>query len=474
MTARALVWFRQDLRCSDNPALISACNQHSHVLPVYIFDEQTLPIGDAQKWWLHHSLYSLKKSLNAQGLTLILRRGDPSNILSQLINQHDISTVYWNRCYEPAAIERDRLIKQALKEKGIQVTSSNASLLNEPCEIKNKQGDYFKVFTPLWKACLARMQVRSEMPACPPVESIESNCELLDDWNLLPKKINWAAEFHHYWEPGEVGAHKKLNQFLDLVLNSYKGNRDLPALLATSRLSPHLHFGEISPWQIQRAVEYAKIDPTTNLDSAQHFMAEIGWREFSYHLLFHFPELSTANFKKEFDNYPWQHDEIKFTCWKRGQTGYPIVDAGMRELWKTGYMHNRARMIVASFLTKDLLIDWRHGAEWFWSTLLDADLANNSASWQWVAGSGADAAPYFRIFNPVLQSEKFDPDGTYIRRWVPELATVDKKWIHAPWQAPKDDLGIEIGNHYPNPIVAHHEARAAALKNYQHLRVIKG
>lgn len=462
----ALVWFRQDLRCHDNPAFTSACNQHQFVIPLYLYDKQTLPLIGAQKWWAHHSLSALEKKLQEHDLHLVLRRGNASELLAQLVSDYGIDAVYWNRCYEPAAIARDKSIKEMLKNKGVSVTSSNGSLLNEPWEIKNKTGGYFKVFTPFWKHCLQKNSVPQPLANHGNPQSIDVPGDRLDEWNLLPK-INWAAEFDQHWQPGEEGAQRKLDAFIDNHLQGYKDTRDFPALDATSKLSPHLHFGEISPWQIQRAVDLAALNKEIDLGSVERFLSELGWREFSYHLLYHFPALAEANFKAQFDAFSWNNDADLLTRWQRGLTGFPIVDAGMRELWKTGYMHNRVRMIVASFLIKDLLIDWRLGAAWFLTTLVDADLANNSASWQWVAGSGADAAPYFRIFNPVLQSEKFDRHGEYIRRWVPELANVSEKWIHRPWCAPQAELGLTIGKEYPAPIIDHAKARALALMNYQ-------
>lgn len=466
----ALVWFRQDLRCNDNPAFAAAYNHHAHVIPLYIQDEQTLKLGGAQHWWLHHSLLALEKKLLHLGLRLILRSGDALEVLSQLIAQHHIEAVYWNRCYEPASIHRDQTIKATLRQQGTRVISSNGSLMNEPWAIKNKSGGFFKVFTPYWRHCL-QQQVTSQpillhnTPSTPEILSNE-----LKDWNLLPKRINWAAEFGSHWQPGEDGAQKKLHYFISHHLKHYKTSRDIPAQDATSKLSPHLHFGELSPWHVWRTIQLAMLDKDCDVASAERFLSEIGWREFSYHLLYHVPTLPEANFKTQFDAFPWKEDPALLKSWQNGCTGYPIVDAGMRELWATGYMHNRVRMITASFLTKDLLIDWRHGAAWFLDTLVDADLASNSASWQWVSGCGADAAPYFRIFNPVLQGEKFDPQGEYIRRWVPELQKVPHRWIHQPWAAPNNELGLLLGKDYPMPIVDHNKARSLALLHYQTIK----
>ncbi|QEY51885.1 cryptochrome/photolyase family protein [Legionella longbeachae] len=464
----ALVWFRFDLRLNDNPAFIEACSHHQFVIPLYIYDEKNSVLGGAQAWWLYHSLTSLSNSLAQRGLNLILRKGDPLEIILDLAKTVSISSVYWNRCYEPVAISRDKEIKATLLERGIDVHSSNGSLLHEPWTIRNKSGDYFKVFTPYWKHCKQLINIQRPMNLEHRPVGVEVQSELLNDWKLLPT-INWAARFSEYWIPGEGGAQQKLKEFIEHHLNGYKNNRDFPIKNATSRLSPHLHFGEISPWTILRAIELAKLNPNCDLASAEHFLSELGWREFSVYLLYHFPKLPSENFRNEFDAFPWHNDEKLLSYWRRGLTGYPIIDAGMRELWATGYMHNRVRMIAASFLTKGLLIDWRLGADWFLDTLVDADLANNSASWQWVAGCGADAAPYFRIFNPVLQSQKFDADGSYIRHWVPELSQLDSQSIHAPWGS----VGSErfyLNTKYPKPIIDHHEARTRALNYYNQLK----
>ena len=456
----ALVWFRQDLRITDNPAFISACQNHDIVIPLYIYDKKSSLLGQAQEWWLHHSLEALNSSLNTHGLTLILRQGDPFDILLELTERLAINSIYWNRCYEPEAIARDTNIKAAFIQKDVSVNSFNGSLLNEPWTIKNGSGDYFKVFTPYWRKCLQNIHAPSLVtPKSPNSTALES--EDLHTWNLLPKSPNWASGFSDYWEPGELGAQKRLTTFIEDNLKGYQIERDHPAKDSTSRLSPHLHFGEISPWAIWRAVELAKLDPKCDLVSAARFLSELGWREFSYHLLYHVPTLPHENFKPKFNAFPWNTATSDLKRWQTGTTGYPLIDAGMRELWATGYMHNRVRMIAASFLTKHLLIDWRHGADWFLHTLVDADLANNSAGWQWVAGCGADAAPYFRIFNPILQSQKFDADGAYIRKWVPELRHLTNKTIHTPWLA--NNLSQAT---YPPPIIDHNEARTRALRYY--------
>lgn len=464
----AIVWFRQDLRCRSNPALAEACTNHQFIIPLYIYDPKS--IGAAQNWWLHYSLLALEKELKKLNLNLCLQQGQALSVLKELIKMHGVDAIYWNRCYEPDAIQRDKVIKQELKTQALDVNSFNGSLLNEPWTVKNKSDNYFKVFTPFWKQAMQQIVL-------PEIAALNHACktplvasEHLADWNLLPVKPNWAKGFTPFWEPGELGAAKKLNFFIEQHLQGYKEKRNEPDKMATSRLSPHLHFGEISPWDIWRAIEAEKMHAGCDLRSAEHFLAELGWREFSYYLLYHFPNLPSKNFRQEFDAFPWQEDRELLKLWQKGITGFPIVDAGMRELWHTGYMHNRVRMIVASFLIKDLFIDWRDGAEWFYNTLLDADLASNSASWQWVAGTGADSAPYFRIFNPTLQGEKFDPQGEYIKRWVPELAQVAPKWIHKPWEAPQQSLPITLGKEYPHPIVDHAIARKIALQHYQNIK----
>lgn len=464
----SIVWFRQDLRLMDNPALSAACSASDAILPVYILDKANGPaIGEAQDWWLHHSLHSLSSDLSQKQLALHLKEGQALAVLDELVEQHNISAIYWNRCYEPRVIERDKAIFSYFKEKGITVKSYNGSLLNEPWEIKTKTNDFYKVFTPYWKACLQQLDVASlaEVKRWP--DLIKAGSDRLEDWNLLPSNPDWACGFADFWQAGEQAAHARLEHFLETALSNYDKARDFPAAPGTSHLSPSLHFGEISPKQIWLALQQLMDnEKTIPRRDAERFLAELGWREFSYHLLYHFPTLDNENFNRKFNAFPWQDDEELLRCWQKGQTGYPIVDAGMRELWQTGYMHNRVRMIVASFLTKDLLIPWQKGAQWFFNTLLDADLANNSAGWQWTAGSGADAAPYFRIFNPVTQSERFDPNGEYLKRWLPELENLSGKYLHAPWLAPANQRPSD----YPAPIVDHAEARKYALMAYEKIK----
>jgi len=466
---KTIIWLRNDLRLKDNPALYEAA-EHGIVIPVYIFDNKTQndwKLGGASKWWLHHSLVSLAKDFKKFGINLIIRSGNPKEILGKLLIESVADAIFWNRCYEPDSIKRDTDIKKSLEESGIKVKSFNASLLFEPWEIKNQQGNNYKVFTPFWKHCLSLPQQSEPLsePKFKPTD-IALKSDNIESLQLLPKNPDWSGGLAEKWQPGEAGAILLLNHFLDNSINNYSNGRDIPALGSTSTLSPHLHFGEISPRQIWHAVNFhAEINSSPKeRHNLQKFMAEIGWREFSYNLLYYYPDFATQPFNKKFAYFPWLEDAENLRLWQQGKTGYPIVDAGMRQLWHTGYMHNRVRMIVASFLTKHLMIHWHEGAKWFWDTLVDADLASNSAGWQWVAGCGADAAPYFRIFNPVLQGKKFDPDGEYVRKWVPELANIDRKYIHSPWESPK------IIRNYPSPIVDHAYARDRAMQAYNAIK----
>jgi deoxyribodipyrimidine photo-lyase len=455
----AIYWFRRDLRIQDNLALTEAMGHHEKVILLYSLDTD---IGAAQKWWLHHSLVALQHSLNALGSHLVLVPQLNIEGFEILIQTYAVTAIYWNRRYSEKEMSNDASIKTYFKSKGLTIKSYNGYLLNEPWTIQNQSGSGFKVFTPYWKHCIKTLQ----LPSLPSIDALKPNphppCFDINQAQLLPTKPNWALGFSDYWEPGEKGAHKKLDNFIDNSLRGYATNRDIPPRRATSYLSPHLHFGEIHPARIFQTIQPMHIIPGLEQDMTR-FLAELGWREFSYHLLYHYPKLPSENFNPKFNAFPWHQDDAALKAWQRGETGYPIIDAGMRELWHTGYMHNRVRMIAASFLTKDLFIDWRVGAEWFLYTLLDADPANNSASWQWVAGCGADAAPYFRIFNPTLQSEKFDPNGDYIKTWVPELKNLSPKNIHAPWTS---SLNIQ----YPKPIVEHSKARELALTYYKNLQ----
>ncbi len=470
--APVIVWLRQDLRLADNPALTAAVGSGRPVLIVYVLDDgPSWPMGGASRWWLHGSLAVLGADIEARGGSLTLRRGPAAREIAALAQETRAAEVYWNRCYEPAAVARDTALKKDLTAAGVTVESFNAALLIEPWEVRTGNGGPFKVYSPFWRACRARGVDARPVPAPKFIPSAKAPKSLpLDDLALLPRKPDWAGGMRAAWTPGEAGATVLLAAFLDGALDGYGANRNRPDMVGTSRLSPHLHFGEIGPRQIWRAVETFVEAHGALRGEADKFLSEIGWREFSTHLLFHNPALPEANWKPQFDAFPWEENPDGLEAWKRGRTGYPIVDAGMRELWTTGWMHNRVRMIVASFLIKDLMIHWRVGEAWFWDTLVDADLANNAASWQWVAGSGADAAPYFRIFNPVTQGETYDSEGAYLRRWIPELAALPDKVIHKPWVATPEALsaaGVELGRTYPRPMVDHGEARQRALAAYK-------
>ncbi len=475
----SLVWFRKDLRLSDNPALDAARRRGGEILCLFILDERVegaLPVGGASAWWLHHSLAALALDIERSGGRLILRRGPADLILPEICRETSSEAVFWNRCYEPAAIARDSDLNAALKQDGVTVESFNGSLLHEPWTVKTKAGGDYGVFTPFWKAECALGDPGAVLP--PPdslgyVDGVVS--ERLEDWALLPARPDWASGLRETWTPGEAGARARLDGFLSESAQTYAETRNRPDIEGTSRLSPHLAFGEISP----REIWHIALDRTRRSDGGRlesgvwSFLRELGWRDFNHNLLFHNPDLPLANHNSRFDAFPWQEDGAALALWQRGQTGYPLVDAGMRELWQTGFMHNRVRMVAASFLIKHLMLDWRLGEAWFRDTLVDADLANNVANWQWVAGCGADAAPYFRIFNPIGQGEKFDPDGRYIRRWVPELAKLPDSYMNKPWEAPADLLRqarIELGSTYPEPIVDHAKARARALAAYEEIK----
>jgi deoxyribodipyrimidine photo-lyase len=459
----ALVWFRQDLRLADNPALDAAARA-GPVIALYVLDDETpgsWKIGGASRWWLHHSLETLSAALARRGVPLILRRGKAAQIVPEMVATCDAEAVFWNRCYEPFAIARDASIKAQLTKAGIKAESCNGALLAEPWTIKTQSGGPFRVFTPFWNALRASCQPPAPLAVPPFADQAKAERgDRLEDWGLLPTRPDWAGGLRESWTPGEDGAQAALAHFLQHGLDRYQAKRDQPGVDAVSQLSPHLHWGEISVRQVWRAAE-AHGGP-----EAEAFLRQLGWREFSASLLWQFPKLPEQPMAQQFAAFPWRDDPAGLKAWQRGQTGYPLVDAGMRQLWTTGWMHNRVRLVTASFLIKHLLVPWTAGEAWFWDTLVDADLANNAASWQWVAGSGADAAPYFRIFNPVLQGEKFDPDGAYVRRWVPELARMPDRWLHKPWQAPVDRLaeaGVRLGRTYPHPIVEHDAARERAL-----------
>lgn len=445
----ALVWLRRDLRLTDNAALAAACARHTHVLPIFIWapeEEAPWTPGAASQVWLHHSLAALERALRARGSSLVLRRGPSLDVLLTLARESGACAVYWNRLYEPALVARDARVKAALCAAGLEAESFNGALLAEPWELKTSTGGAYRVFTPFWRALETRLRAARDVghtpqPAPPHILAPRTTPPSLPlaALELLPR-IRWDEALIAHWQPGESGALARLEGFLGGAVGTYRERRDFPTQAATSRLSPHLHFGEISPLTIVARIEAELAgDALRPSSGAEWFLRELAWREFAHHLLYHFPHTAEAPLDERFNSFPWRPREEyagDLRAWQRGATGIPIVDAGMRELWVTGWMHNRVRMIVASLLTKNLLIPWQAGARWFWDTLMDAGLANNTLGWQWTAGCGADAAPYFRMFNPVLQSQKFDPQGLYLKRWLPELRELEGKALHAPWTAP--------------------------------------
>jgi deoxyribodipyrimidine photo-lyase len=503
----AIVWFRNDLRLADNPALHAAARSRRPLVCIYIHDEETPGLrsaGAAARWWLHGSLEALHAALAKHGGHLNILRGASGETLNAIVDHVNAEAIYWNRRYDAGGRQIDDDLETELEQRGIEVETFNGHLLHEPWILKNQSGKPFRVFTAYWRTALKQAAPPAPLPAPRkllfhrPLDMRRSLNVQLAALGLRPAAPDWAGGIHAAWRPDETGAHAHLKRFLARTLSNYATDRDRPDLQGTSRLSPYLTFGNISPRQVwhtaQKAVPARDVTaprwgrhryrgssaaaPVSSRRSAalprqlHKFLAELGWREFNYHVLYHHPDLAARNFQSRFDPLRWRRDRRGLEAWRRGRTGYPIVDAGMRELWTTGWMHNRVRMVAASFLIKHLLIDWRSGERWFWDTLVDADPANNPANWQWVAGTGADAAPYFRIFNPVLQGEKFDPDGDYVRRWVPELAHLPAKLIHKPWTAGAKQLaaaGVRLGETYPHPIVDHHKARLRALRNIKSL-----
>jgi deoxyribodipyrimidine photo-lyase len=477
-----IVWFRNDLRAHDHPALVAAAQTGRPIIPIFILDEDARALGGASRWWLHHSLKSLEKSLGGLGATLLLHRGNSHEILQQLTLHTQATAIYYNKSADPSGVDQENLVAAWAHHQNISVHPCAPSLLIEPWAMTNKSGDPYRVFTPFWKAFLAQGRVAEPLPAPKSLRGFRPPAgvgEPLESWDLLPTHPNWAQEFG-LWTPGEAGARERLQQFFTSGLADYHNHRNRPDLDGTSRLSPHLRWGEISPRQIWFSTQKYAASQGLGYDplkfgstGPEAFLRELGWREFSYNLLYHFPTLPSLPLQPAFARFPWRQDPEALQRWQHGLTGYPIVDAGMRQLWRIGWMHNRVRMIVGSFLVKDLQLPWTLGEDWFWDTLVDADPASNAASWQWVAGCGADAAPYFRVFNPVLQGQKFDPNGDYVRLWVPELARVPTMYLHAPWEAPASVLrqaGVELGTTYPHPIVDHAHARDVALALYASLK----
>ncbi len=471
--APVIVWFRRDLRLADNAALSAAANTDAPVLPLYILDDETpadFRLGGAARWWLHSSLKALDESLGGH---LVLRQGPARKVLESLLDETGASAVHAARGTDPWDAALEESIAALCTEKRAALHLHSGQLLFAPDAIATGGGQPYRVFTPFWKACLAASAPRTPLKAPKLGTFAEAKSESLESLNLLPTKPDWAGGLRAAWDPGETAGRHQLAGFIDDGVAAYANSRDSFEPDATSRLSPHLHFGEISPNQVWHAVRHASDAALAGAHGAQAFLRQIGWREFSHHLLHHFPAMATEPLRPEFADFPWRDDQTALTAWQRGRTGYPIVDAAMRQLWQTGWMPNRTRMIVASFLVKHLLIPWQTGAAWFWDTLVDADLANNAAGWQWVAGCGADAAPYFRVFNPVLQGQKFDAAGDYVRRWVPELASLPGPDIHAPWDAPElllAQAGVALGDTYPRPIVDHAAARARALRAFEQIK----
>ncbi len=468
-TAPVIVWFRQDLRLKDNPALHHAVESGKPVIAVFVLDEASPDVrifGAAQKWWLHHSLEQLKEALAKLNVQLLLLKGPAEAVIETLRIDTGADTIVWNRRYGAGEQAVDASIKQAFADRGLTARSFNGLLMHEPARVRTGSGTFYKVYTPFWRKFSAEAVVRSPLPAPAEIRPAlhKAASDTLKDWALLPVSPDWSGGINAEWTPGELGAEQRLETFLNQNLGAYNEARDRPGPDRTSKLSPHLRFGEISPhtlWQACFDGRWAAEGLAREV-----WAKELVWREFSYHLLHNFPGLGESNFQNKFDGFPWRQDPEALRLWQTGQTGYPIVDAGMRQLWQTGWMHNRVRMIVGSFLVKHLMIDWREGERWFWDCLVDGDPASNTASWQWIAGTGADAAPYFRIFNPMMQGGRFDRTGEYVRQYVPELAALPDKHLHTPWEAPEQallDAGIALGETYPLPMVDHKDARERAL-----------
>ena len=472
-----IVWFRDDLRLSDHPALHAAAKTGAPVICLYVFDDQGMnarPLGGAARWWLGQSLRALQKGLEAIGSPLVLRRGSAATVIPELARKADASSVFWNEvAHAPHQAVADQ-VAAALNNVGVAVQTFPGDLLVTPTGLRNKDGRGFRVFTPFWKRVQSFGDPPKPLPAPKTLSSVPDIAgDALESWHLEPTHPDWAGGLRQTWTPGEASAQAQLRQFLKSGVAGYSIQRDRPDREGTSRLSPHLRFGEVSPRQVWHAARFAAAEHPKLAGDIDKFLSELGWREFCRHLLFDVPDLADRNLQPGFDAFPWKTDAKALRAWQRGRTGYPIIDAGMRELWHSGVMHNRVRMVTASFLVKHLLIDWRDGEKWFWNTLVDADPGSNPANWQWVAGSGADAAPYFRVFNPILQGEKFDPDGIYVRRWVPELGDLPAGLIHQPWTATPLELGsagITLGKTYPEPIIDHKAGRERALAAYAKVR----
>jgi deoxyribodipyrimidine photo-lyase len=470
----SLVWFRLDLRLRDHPALRAALEKGGPVIPVYIHDpeaEGKWAPGGASDWWLHHALEDLSHQLTKAGSPLVIRRGPAKRELLALASETGADAIFWNRRYEPSVIARDTAIKAALRGVGLRAESFNGGLLHDPTQVRNLSGKPFQVFTPFWRHCLTKLKFGEPLPAPArlpaPAKAVAG--KRVEELKLLPP-IRWDTAFPTAWDPTRKGAEQRLKKFLAGPVTDYPDARDIPDVDGTSRLSPYLHFGQLSPREIVEAVNAAGLSSRLG---PQKFVAEVGWREFGHHLIQNFPATTDEPLRADFKAFPWKKDKALLRAWQHGNTGYPIVDAGMRQLWQTGWMHNRVRMVAASVLVKHFLQPWQDGAAWFWDTLVDADLASNTLGWQWAGGCGADAAPYFRVFNPVLQGEKFDPKGDYVRRFVPELAKLPAKWIHKPWEAPPEVLaaaGLRLDKDYPRLLVGLAEGRDRALAAFERLK----
>jgi deoxyribodipyrimidine photo-lyase len=466
----ALVWFRQDLRLADNPALRAASEGGRPVLPVYVLDDDAAGawrMGGAHRWWLHHSLEALAAGLKALGATLVLRRGDAASIIAGLARETGAHEVHAGRLVEPWARRQAEAVSTALGD-GAKLHLHRASTLLDMDAVRTKTGGVYGVYTPFARACRAAGEMPAPLPAPRHLIGVNAKSDRLGNWALLPAKPDWAGGLRDTWSPGEAGGHARMTRFMDDAIGDYADGRNIPGRDFTSMLSPHLHWGELSPAQVWQAASRA-----AHGQALRTFQSELLWHEFAAYLLWHHPHLPNAPLRPDYARLKWRVDAAGLRAWQTGRTGVPIVDAGMRQLWHTGWMHNRVRMITASFLVKHLLVSWIDGETWFWDTLVDGDLAANAASWQWIAGSGTDSQPFFRVFNPVTQGEKFDPDGVYVRRWVPELARLPDRHLHAPWDAPEDVLaeaGIGLGRDYPHPVVELAGGRNRALAAFNAMR----
>ena len=469
---KCVIWLRKDLRIHDHAGFAKAIANNYEIIPVFIWDEaeHQWQEGAASQWWLYHALADLQEQIKNLGGKVYIHQPEEgqsvADYLQALVKAYDAEVIYWGRRYEPEIVKRDTTLKQDLLNQEFEVKSFNTHLIYEPHTIRNKSGKHFKVFTPFWKHCLTLevgqlIQVSKEQ--WKKVNWHLTSAKLsIDDLGLLPK-ISWDEGFYDHWKPQRNEGLKRLKEMVSTKYKTYNVERDLPAIDGTSQLSPYLQWGQISAHEI-----YHAFSKNYNDTIETGYLRQLFWREFSYHLMFNEPHTPNKALRSEYEQFPWERNEEFLNAWKKGQTGFPIVDAGMRQLWQTGWMHNRVRMIVGSLLVKHMLQDWREGASWFWDTLVDGDLANNTMGWQWIGGCGADASPYFRIFNPIIQGEKFDPKGAYVKKYCPELKDVPEAYIHKPWQMPEIELvaGVTIGKTYPRPVISHLDGRQKALDAY--------